>query len=102
MPIPTPTTHSIFLEAKDASRAGNFTHVAGRPIKDDTEYRQVRRAAAACPFHAIRLRRGAKGKALEAAEGDVNAAYPFPVSTEGDVFLLGFYSPKTAGACLVV
>lgn len=53
---------------------------------------------AACPFHALRLRRGAKGLALEAAEGDVNAAYPFPVSADGDVFLLGFYSDKNAGA----
>lgn len=72
--------------------------VAGRPIADETEYRQVRRAAAACPFHAIRMTKGAKGRALEAVEGDVNASYPFPVSTEGDVLLLGHYSPKNAGA----
>jgi hypothetical protein len=57
----------------------------------------VRRAVAACPFHALRLHRGAKGKALEEAEGDVDSAYPFPISTEGDVFLLGFYSEKNAG-----
>ncbi len=108
----TPHHHhhlSIFLEARGpppadaagAAAAANFTEVAGRPIKDETEYRQVRRAVAACPFQAIRLRRGAKGRALEAGpgEGDVNAAYPFPVSNESDVFLLGFYSPKTAGKC---
>jgi hypothetical protein len=83
---------------RGAAEAANFTEAVGRPIKDATEYRQVRRAAAACPFHAIRLRRGAGGLALEAAEGEVNAAYPFPVSTEGDVLLLGFYSPKNAGA----
>lgn len=77
--------------------------MAGRPIQDETEYRQVHRAAAACPFDAIRMTKGAKGKALEAVGGDVNASYPFPVSTKGDVLLLGHYSPKNAGAfgCMI-
>lgn len=48
-PHPTQPQHSIFLEARDASgrldaagsEAGNFTVAVGRPIKDETEYRQV-------------------------------------------------------------
>jgi hypothetical protein len=46
--IQTPND-SIFLEARDASgrsdaagaETGNFTVAVGRPIKDETEYRQV-------------------------------------------------------------
>lgn len=46
---PHPQNDSIFLEARDASgrsdaagaETGNFTVAVGRPIKDETEYRQV-------------------------------------------------------------
>lgn len=97
----------IFLEAKqgsgpsDTSTADstvptkNFTYV-GRKIKNEDELRQVRRAVKACPFHALRLRRGSKGTTV--MQGDVNDAYPLPIGPHGEVFLLGYYTPKNAGA----
>jgi ferredoxin len=93
----------IFLEAKqgsgpsDAPTPGsntptnNFTYV-GREIKNEEELRQVRRAVKACPFHALRMHGGTKGRE------DVNDAYPLPVGSHGEVFLLGHYTPKNTGA----
>lgn len=97
----------IFLEAKQGSGPSdaptpdsrtptdNFTYV-GRDIKNEDELRQVRRAVKACPFHALRLRRGTKG--TEVMREDVNDAYPLPVGPHGEVYLLGHYTPKNAGA----
>ena len=50
----------------------------------------------ACPFHALRMRRGTKGK--EVMREDVNDAYPLPVGFHDEVYLLGHYTPKNAGA----
>lgn len=98
----------IFLEAKqgsgpsDAPTAGssmptdNFTYV-GREIKNEDELREVRRAVKACPFHALRMHRGTKGR--EVMREDVNDAYPLPVGSHGgEVYLLGHYTPRNAGA----
>lgn len=87
---------AIFRESRqEVKRAKNFTYV-GRKIQDESEFRQVRRAVAACPCHAIRLRQGKKTAVLMME--DVNDAYPIPLTQEADVFLLGFYSPKNGGA----
>lgn len=97
----------IFLEAKQGSGPSdgrmpdsstptdNFTYV-GREIKNEDELRQVRRAVKACPFHALRMRRGTKG--TEVMREDVNDAYPLPVGPHGEVYLLGHYTSKNAGA----
>ncbi len=93
----------LFLEAKHGAHEDsehdaedpNFTYV-GRPIKDESELRQVRRAVKACPFQAIRMRRGKKGASVFME--DAEAVYPLPVDARGEVHLLGFYSPKNAGA----
>ena len=97
----------IFLEAKQGSGPSdapmpdsstptdNFTYV-GREIKNEDELRQVRRAVKACPFHALRMRRGTKG--TEVMREDVNDAYPLPIGPHGEVYLLGHYTPKNAGA----
>lgn len=97
----------IFLEAKQGSGpsdtptpgsstpTNNFTYV-GREIKNEDELRQVRQAVKACPVHAIRMRRGTKGR--EVLREDVNDAYPLPVGSHSEVYLLGHYTPKNAGA----
>lgn len=75
----------------------NVTYV-GRPIKNEEEYKQVRRAVVACPFHALRITRR-PSVATSSSSGDVNADYPIATSPEKEVYLLGHFSPKCAGAC---